>query len=94
MSRIAKNPIPVPKGVEVNITPVEISVKGPLGTIARPMDPNVGLENHTVGEACRFGIWIDGAFSWISDSAWERHIDYEHETLVGDRHGIVRLLEK
>ena len=44
MSRIAKNPIPVPKGVEVNITPVQISVKGPLGTIARPMDPNVGVE--------------------------------------------------
>ncbi len=44
MSRIAKNPIPVPKGVEVNITPVQISVKGPLGTVARPMDPNVGVE--------------------------------------------------
>ena len=44
MSRIAKNPIPVPKGVEVNITPVQISVKGPLGTVARPMDPNVGIE--------------------------------------------------
>jgi ribosomal protein L6P/L9E len=26
MSRIAKNPIAVPKGVEVNITPVQISV--------------------------------------------------------------------
>ena len=44
MSRIAKNPIPVPKGVEVNISQVQISVKGPLGTIARPMDPNVGIE--------------------------------------------------
>ena len=44
MSRIAKNPIPVPKGVEVSITPVQISVKGPLGTVARPMDPNVGVE--------------------------------------------------
>jgi large subunit ribosomal protein L6 len=44
MSRIARNPIAVPKGVEVNITPVQISVKGPLGTIARPMDPNVGVE--------------------------------------------------
>ena len=44
MSRIAKNPIPVPKGVEVKISPTEISVKGPLGTIARPMDPNVGVE--------------------------------------------------
>ena len=44
MSRIAKNPIPLPKGVEVNITPAQISVKGPLGTVARPMDPNVGVE--------------------------------------------------
>ncbi len=44
MSRIAKNPIPVPKGVEVSITPVQISVKGPLGTVARAMDPNVGVE--------------------------------------------------
>ena len=44
MSRIAKYPIAVPKGVEVKISPSEISVKGPLGTIARPMDPNVGIE--------------------------------------------------
>jgi large subunit ribosomal protein L6 len=44
MSRIAKNPIALPKGVEVTITPAQISVKGPLGTIARPMDPNVGIQ--------------------------------------------------
>jgi large subunit ribosomal protein L6 len=44
MSRIARNPIQVPKGVEVSITPVQISVKGPLGSIARAMDPNVGIE--------------------------------------------------
>ncbi|HZP97482.1 MAG TPA: glycoside hydrolase family 15 protein [Candidatus Limnocylindria bacterium] len=46
--------------------------------------PFVGMENHTVGEPCRFGVWVDGAFSWISDPSWEKHIDYEHETLVGD----------
>jgi large subunit ribosomal protein L6 len=44
MSRIAKYPIPVPKGVEVNIASGQISVKGPLGTIARPADPNVAVE--------------------------------------------------
>jgi large subunit ribosomal protein L6 len=44
MSRIAKNPILVPKGVEVKISTAEISVKGPLGTVVRPMDPNVGVE--------------------------------------------------
>jgi large subunit ribosomal protein L6 len=41
MSRIAKYPIPVPKGVEVNVASGQISVKGPLGIIARPADPNV-----------------------------------------------------
>jgi GH15 family glucan-1,4-alpha-glucosidase len=48
--------------------------------------PNVGQENHTGGEACRFGVWVDGAFSWISEDGWERRIDYEHETLVGETH--------
>ena len=53
MSRIAKFPIPVPKGVEVKISPVEISVKGPLGTIARPMDPNVGIEKDGENLKCK-----------------------------------------
>ncbi|MGH8705739.1 MAG: 50S ribosomal protein L6 [Burkholderiales bacterium] len=44
MSRIASNPIALPKGVEVSISAAQISVKGPLGAIARAMDPNVGIE--------------------------------------------------
>jgi len=44
MSRVANNPIPVPKGVEVNIASGQISVKGPLGVIARSADPNVAVE--------------------------------------------------
>jgi large subunit ribosomal protein L6 len=44
MSRIAKYPIPVPKGVEVNLADGNISVKGPLGVIARPADPNVEVK--------------------------------------------------
>jgi large subunit ribosomal protein L6 len=44
MSRIAKYPVPVPKGVEVNIASGEISIKGPLGAIARAADPNVEVK--------------------------------------------------
>lgn len=44
MSRVANNPIQVPKGVEVNVASGQISVKGPLGTIARSADPNVAVE--------------------------------------------------
>jgi large subunit ribosomal protein L6 len=44
MSRIAKYPVPLPKGVELNLAGGQISVKGPLGTIARAADPNVEVK--------------------------------------------------
>ena len=53
MSRIAKYPIPVPKGVEVNIAAGQISVKGPLGTIARAADPNVAIEKNGEELVCK-----------------------------------------
>ena len=37
MSRIGKAPIPVPKGVEINISTEEVSVKGPLGSMAQKL---------------------------------------------------------
>ena len=53
MSRIAKYPIPVPKGVEVNIASGQISVKGPLGTIARAADPNVAVQKEGDTLVCK-----------------------------------------
>ena len=44
MSRIAKYPVPVPKGVELTVASGQISIKGPLGTIARAADPNVEVK--------------------------------------------------
>jgi large subunit ribosomal protein L6 len=52
MSRIAKYPVSVPKGVEVNIASGQISIKGPLGTVARSADPNVEVKRD--GEALTF----------------------------------------
>ena len=52
MSRIAKYPVSLPKGVEVNVAGGNISVKGPLGTIARSTDPNVAVEKK--GEQVEF----------------------------------------
>lgn len=40
MSRVAKNPITLPKGVEVTLGSA-ISVKGPLGSLSRPMASDV-----------------------------------------------------
>ncbi len=43
MSRIAKNPIAVPKGVDVSVASGQIAVKGPLGSIATDVNPTVEL---------------------------------------------------
>lgn len=44
--------------------------------------PHVGQENHTEGFPSRFGIWVDGTFSWTSSDDWERRLEYEPDTLV------------
>jgi large subunit ribosomal protein L6 len=44
MSRIGNAPVKVPPKVEVALSAGEISVKGPLGTLARTFDGNVTIE--------------------------------------------------
>jgi glucoamylase len=44
--------------------------------------PHVGQENHTEGFPCRFGVWVDGEFSWVADDGWVRSLEYLPETLV------------
>ncbi len=44
--------------------------------------PHVGQENHTEGFPFRFGVWIDGEFSWVHSDEWSRDLRYLPETLV------------
>ncbi|MFV0283222.1 MAG: 50S ribosomal protein L6 [Castellaniella sp.] len=41
MSRIAKYPVTLPKGVEATVSAGQIVVKGPLGTLTQSLDGNV-----------------------------------------------------
>lgn len=43
--------------------------------------PCVGKENHTNGHKFRFGIWVDGSFSWL-DRKWRLGLEYADESLV------------
>jgi len=45
MSRVGKMPIAVPQGVDVAITAEQISVKGSLGTLVRPVNRLVTVKN-------------------------------------------------
>ncbi|MDO9598515.1 MAG: 50S ribosomal protein L6 [Azoarcus sp.] len=44
MSRVAKNPVAIPGGVEVTISAAELAIKGPLGTIRQAISPAVTVE--------------------------------------------------
>ena len=46
--------------------------------------PRVGDINHTMGNVCRTGFFIDGKFAWLDDSEWDRHLDYAEDSLVSD----------
>src|SRR5579875_2614203 len=50
MSRIGKNPIALPSGVEIRITPGHVLVKGPQGTLERdlPGEITVRQEDSTL----------------------------------------------
>ncbi|MDF2835207.1 MAG: glycoside hydrolase 15-related, partial [Paenibacillus sp.] len=44
--------------------------------------PYVGQLNHVGGHYCRFGIWVEGQFSWLHDPEWNISLDYIQESLV------------
>lgn len=44
MSRIAKNPVVLPVGVEVSVADGVVTVKGPLGTLKQSVPPSVTIE--------------------------------------------------
>jgi len=45
MSRVGKMPIAVPKGVDVSVSAEQISIKGSLGTLVRPVNELVTVKN-------------------------------------------------
>ncbi len=46
--------------------------------------PHVGKENHTAGHPFRFGVWCEGAISWIESDDWQRDLRYRSETLASE----------
>jgi large subunit ribosomal protein L6 len=65
MSRVAKNPIVLPQGVEVTLGAEVISVKGPLGSISFTTNPAVQVVKEESSLVCRAveGVANSGALS-------------------------------
>lgn len=58
MSRVAKNPVVVPQGVDVSLAAGEISVKGPLGALKQRLHASVTVERDGDKLLCKA---VDGA---------------------------------
>jgi len=44
MSRVGKNPVPIPANVEVTLSGSEVAVTGPLGTLRRKIGSDIAVE--------------------------------------------------
>ena len=53
MSRVAKNPVVLPKGVEVALAGGDISVKGPVGTLKLKGNPAVAVQQEGETLVCK-----------------------------------------
>ena len=66
MSRIAKAPIQVPAGVEIDIKGEEVKVKGPKGNLALKLHPSVSLnkddDSYVVSAASDADIAMAGTY--------------------------------
>ncbi len=53
MSRVAKNPIMVPAGVDVTLSAQQVSIKGPLGTLVHMLNADVKVEREADVLLCK-----------------------------------------
>ncbi len=65
MSRIGKQPVALPKGVEIKINGTEVSVKGPKGEIAKVFSPKVQIDIEENQVICRPQDGHDGQWAIV-----------------------------
>jgi large subunit ribosomal protein L6 len=53
MSRVAKNPVIIPAGVEVMLSAASVSIKGPLGTLSQALNGDVLVEREGEQLLCK-----------------------------------------
>lgn len=63
MSRIAKKPIQLPKGVEIKVGAGTVSVKGAKGSLERPVHSLVAVQ--VEGDVITIGVTADRADAWM-----------------------------
>lgn len=88
MSRLGKQPIEIPKGVEISHTDGVLTVKGPKGTLTLPMREavTVTLENNTIALA-------PAKQNTESRALWGTYAALVHNLINGVTEGFSKILE-
>ncbi len=70
MSRIGKQPIPVPKGVKLDINGTHVKATGPKGSLERDIRPEIGLDmkDDIITVVCKDNSKRTDAFSGLTRS--------------------------
>ncbi len=88
MSRLGKLPIAIPAGVEINNTDAVLTVKGPKGTLTRPVHADVSV---TVGEE---GVTVAPLKETkLSKSLWGTFAAHVINMMTGVTEGFEKKLE-
>lgn len=72
MSRVAKNPLKLPSGVDINISGSQLSVKGPKGNLELVLHPGISFDEN------------DGEYQVIPDGAKNMAMAGTFRALVGN----------
>lgn len=88
MSRLGKQPVQIPSGIEVSLTDGVLSVKGPKGTLVRKItgDVKVTIENNIV----TFEKMKD---TKESRALWGTYAAHFHNMIKGVTEGFTKILE-
>lgn len=88
MSRLGKQPIEIPKGVEISYADGIVTVKGPKGTLTQPMRTiiSVVLENNTI-------MLVPTKDTLESRALWGTYASLVHNMIDGVTEGFSKVLE-
>jgi len=76
MSRIGLLPVPIPKGVTVTVAAGQVTVKGPKGQLARPVERRTGVE-------------VDGDVARVTRDGEDREARARHGLMRADLNNMV-----
>ncbi len=87
MSRLGKIPVAIPKGVEVTLADGVLTVKGPKGTLTRPVrkDVDIVIENNEVTLA--------PGKTDLAKALWGTYAAHVRNMVTGVTEGFTRILE-